>query len=137
MQLHLSTLFSYVDMQYSKNIFDIIYVICIRHNYNQYLLWPERQSDRLRLYNLASVGEERQWLRDVLLSSETESSSEDDTPAAKDQRIKRLLRERHFHNKYVKEYYKDPGVRLFSTFFFIFLHIFCILYNYDSLLYHA
>ncbi|CAH0731987.1 unnamed protein product, partial [Brenthis ino] len=69
----------------------------------------ERQSDRLRLYNLASVGEERQWLRDVLLSSETESSSEDETPAAKDLRIKRLLKERHFHNKYAKEYYKDPG----------------------------
>ena len=59
---------------------------------------------------MASVGEERQWLRDVLLSSETESSSEEDTSVAKDLRIKRLLRERHFHNKYAKEYYKDPGV---------------------------
>nr|XP_026497492.1 chromatin-remodeling ATPase INO80 isoform X2 [Vanessa tameamea] len=69
----------------------------------------ERQSDRLRLYNLASVGEERQWLRDVLLSSESEISSDDDSPAAKEQRIKRLLKERHFHNKYAKEYYKDQG----------------------------
>ncbi|XP_045779214.1 chromatin-remodeling ATPase INO80 isoform X2 [Maniola jurtina] len=69
----------------------------------------ERQSDRLRLYNLASVGEERQWLRDVLLSSETDSSSEEDSPAAKEQRIRRLLKERHYHNKYAKDYYKDSG----------------------------
>ncbi|CAH2095187.1 unnamed protein product [Euphydryas editha] len=69
----------------------------------------ERQSDRLRLYNLASVGEERQWLRDVLLSSESEISSDDDSPAAKEQRIRRLLNERHFHNKHAKEYYKDQG----------------------------
>nr|XP_032522250.1 chromatin-remodeling ATPase INO80 isoform X1 [Danaus plexippus plexippus] len=69
----------------------------------------ERQSDQLRLYNLSSVGEERQWLRDVLLSSESESSSEDDTPAAKERRIKLLLKERYFHNKYAKSYYKDSG----------------------------
>lgn len=75
-----------------------------------YFFFIERQSDRLRLYNLASVGEERQWLRDVLLSSESEISSDDDSPAAKEQRIRRLLKERHFHNKYAKEYYKDQGV---------------------------
>lgn len=70
----------------------------------------ERQSDRARLYNLSSVGEEREWLRDVLLSSESETSSDDDTPAAKENRIKYLLKERKFHNKYVKSYYRDPGV---------------------------
>ncbi|KPJ17900.1 Putative DNA helicase Ino80 [Papilio machaon] len=69
----------------------------------------ERQSDRSRLYNLASVGEEREWLRDILLSSSNESSSEDETPAAKDIRIKRLLKERYYHNKYARKYYKDPG----------------------------
>ncbi|XP_072933681.1 chromatin-remodeling ATPase INO80 [Epargyreus clarus] len=69
----------------------------------------ERQSDRLRLYNLASVGEERQWLRDVLLSSELDTSSEDDSPAGKEQRIQQLLKERKFQNKYAKDYYKDPG----------------------------
>ncbi|XP_045484505.1 chromatin-remodeling ATPase INO80 [Pieris rapae] len=69
----------------------------------------ERQSDRARLYNLSSVGEEREWLRDVLLSTESESSSDDDTAAAKDIRIKYLLKERKFHNKYVRSYYKDPS----------------------------
>ncbi|CAG4960273.1 unnamed protein product [Colias eurytheme] len=69
----------------------------------------ERQSDRLRLYNLSSVGEEREWLRDVLLSSESDTSSDDDSPAAKDYRIKCLLKERKFHNKYIKSYYKDPS----------------------------
>lgn len=79
----------------------------------------ERQGDRLRLYNLASVGEERQWLRDVLLSSETESSSDDDSPAAKELRIKRLLKERHYHNKYAKDYYKDPGVRISLIYIYV------------------
>ncbi|KAG7309087.1 hypothetical protein JYU34_005000 [Plutella xylostella] len=69
----------------------------------------ERQSDRLRLFNLSSVGEEREWLRNVLLSSGSESSSDDDTPAGKDQRIRRLLKERALHNKHVNECYKDPG----------------------------
>ncbi|XP_063529749.1 chromatin-remodeling ATPase INO80 isoform X1 [Cydia strobilella] len=69
----------------------------------------ERHSDRLRLYNLTSVGEEREWLRNVLLSSESDTSSGEDTPAGKDQRIKRLLKERLYHNKYTKDYYKDQG----------------------------
>ncbi|CAG9793458.1 unnamed protein product [Diatraea saccharalis] len=69
----------------------------------------ERQSDRLRLYNLASVGEERAWLRDVLLSSGSETSSEDDTPAGKELRLQRILKERSYHNRYAKKYYKDPG----------------------------
>ncbi|VVC95066.1 unnamed protein product [Leptidea sinapis] len=68
----------------------------------------ERQCDRLRLYNFSSVGEEREWLRNVILSSESDSG-EDDTPAGKNKRIKRLLKERKFHNKHVKSYYKDPG----------------------------
>ncbi|CAG4955092.1 unnamed protein product [Parnassius apollo] len=69
----------------------------------------ERQSDRLRLYNLASVGEEREWLRDILLSSSNDTSSDDETPAGKEIRIKRLLKERYYHKKYAKRYYKDPG----------------------------
>lgn len=70
----------------------------------------ERQSDRLRLYNFSSVGEERQWLRDVLLSSDSDSNSEDEnTQLAKELRIKRLLRERRYHNKYARKYYKDSG----------------------------
>ncbi|GBP42676.1 Putative DNA helicase Ino80 [Eumeta japonica] len=83
----------------------------------------ERHSDRMRLYNLSSVGREREWLRDVLLSSESESSSEEDTPEQKDRRISLILKERMFHNKYIKEFYKDPsnsrymyyGVGLLST----------------------
>ncbi|KAH9643982.1 hypothetical protein HF086_004243, partial [Spodoptera exigua] len=69
----------------------------------------ERQSDRLRLYNFSSVGEEREWLRDVLLSSGSETSSDDDTPHSKEMRIRRLLKERKYHNKYAKKYYKDQG----------------------------
>ncbi|XP_063896881.1 chromatin-remodeling ATPase INO80 [Helicoverpa armigera] len=69
----------------------------------------ERQSDRLRLYNFSSVGEEREWLRDVLLSSGSETSSEDDSPNYKEIRIQRLLKERRHHNKYAKKYYKDQG----------------------------
>ncbi|KAM3961158.1 LOW QUALITY PROTEIN: chromatin-remodeling ATPase INO80 [Aphomia sociella] len=69
----------------------------------------ERQSDHLRLYNLASVGEERAWLRDILLSSSSESSSEEDSPEGKEMRIQRMLKERYHHNKHAKDYYKDPG----------------------------
>ena len=70
----------------------------------------ERQSDRLRLYNFSSVGEEREWLRDVLLSSGSETSSDDDSPNCKEMRIRRLLKERKHHNRYAKKYYKDQGV---------------------------
>ncbi|XP_026735915.1 chromatin-remodeling ATPase INO80, partial [Trichoplusia ni] len=69
----------------------------------------ERQSDRLRLYNLSSVGEEREWLRDVLLSSGSETSSDEDSPSAKESRIQRLLKERKHQNRYAKKYYKDQG----------------------------
>ncbi|XP_049885990.1 chromatin-remodeling ATPase INO80 isoform X2 [Pectinophora gossypiella] len=69
----------------------------------------ERQGDRLRLYNFSSVGAERQWLKNVLLSSGSETSSEDDSPAAKGRRLKRILKERRRHNNYIKEYNKDPG----------------------------
>lgn len=72
----------------------------------------ERLSDRLRLYNLASVGREREWLRNVLLSSGSDSSTDDETPTKKELRIKRLLKERWVHNKHVKNYYKDPGVSI-------------------------
>jgi hypothetical protein len=72
----------------------------------------ERQSDRLRLYNLASVGEEREWLRDVLLTSGSESSSDDDTPAGKELRLQRILKERRYQNKYARKYYKDPSVSI-------------------------
>ncbi|XP_063832717.1 chromatin-remodeling ATPase INO80 [Ostrinia nubilalis] len=70
----------------------------------------ERQSDRLRLYNLASVGEEREWIRDVLLSSGPDTSSDDEeTPEGKELRLQRILKERRFQNKYARKYYKDPG----------------------------
>lgn len=81
-----------------------------RHVFNNNLPSTERQSDRLRLYNFSSVGDEREWLRDTLLSSDTDSSSDEETPAAQDRRIRRLLKEKYHHNKYTKEYYKDPGV---------------------------
>lgn len=74
------------------------------------VIWiAERQGDRQRLYNFASVGTEREWIRKALLSSESELS-DDDTTAGKKKRIKRLLKEKTFNNKYVKDYYKDPGV---------------------------
>ncbi|KAJ2954687.1 hypothetical protein O0L34_g2984 [Tuta absoluta] len=68
----------------------------------------ERQGDRFRLYNFSSVGAEREWLRNVLLSSSSDTSSEEDTPAGNDRRIKRILKERRQFNKHVKKYYKDP-----------------------------
>lgn len=68
----------------------------------------ERQSDRLRLYNFSSVGEERQWIRDVLLSSESETSTDDETTESKELRLKRILKERRYHNRYARRYYKDP-----------------------------
>ncbi|KAI5644843.1 DNA-binding domain-containing protein [Phthorimaea operculella] len=68
----------------------------------------ERQGDRFRLYNFSSVGAEREWLRNVLLSSSSDTSSEEDTPAGNERRIKRILKERRQFNKHVKNYYKDP-----------------------------
>lgn len=76
----------------------------------RYFIISERQSDRLRLYNFSSVGEEREWLRDVLLSSESDTSSDEESPFGKELRIQRMLKERRHHNRYAKKYYKDPGV---------------------------
>lgn len=82
--------------------------------YSEHFWFTERQGDRLRLYNLTSVGDEREWLRNVLLSSESDTSSDEDTPEGKRLRLKQLLKERHYHNKYAKEYYKDQGVIIIS-----------------------
>lgn len=67
----------------------------------------ERRYDRLRLYNFSSVGEEREWLRDVLLSSGSETSSDEESLIGKEMKIQRMLKERRYHNRYVKKYYKD------------------------------
>lgn len=91
-----------------SHIFIYLYCIMVFTFYKHNIL--ERQSDRLRLYNLASVGEEREWLRDVLLSSGSDTSSDDETPAGKELRLQRILKERRHQNKYARKYYKDPGV---------------------------
>lgn len=71
----------------------------------------ERRGDRLRLYNLAAVGEERHWLRDVLLLSASDSSSDEGERGARDERrLRDMLRERRRHNKYAGHFYRDPAV---------------------------
>ncbi|BES93040.1 DNA helicase [Nesidiocoris tenuis] len=70
----------------------------------------DRISDKLRLYNLTSVGNDRQWLQQVLLSDTSESSGEEIT----EDDLKQMLKLHVLKRKYRKKFYKDPKNRQYQ-----------------------
>lgn len=68
----------------------------------------DRQNDKLKIYNLSQVGEDREWLQDVLLS-DMESESE---PSDEDEYVREMLREHVKEKKIRDRYYRNPHVRI-------------------------
>lgn len=68
----------------------------------------ERNEDKRYLYNLTSVGPERLWIQNLLLSdTETESEISDE-----DSHIREMLKNHLSERKYRGKYYSTLNVRL-------------------------
>nr|CAD7575930.1 unnamed protein product [Timema californicum] len=67
----------------------------------------ERRSDRMRLFNLDSVKEDRYWLRDLLLSDSSESSEDEDGPVTEEE-IHSMLRLHLRRKRYAEQYHHNP-----------------------------
>ncbi|CAH0390890.1 unnamed protein product [Bemisia tabaci] len=65
----------------------------------------EKRSDKLRLYNLANVDEERSWIRSVLLSDSSDSDS--DTPITKED-LQEMLKMHVYKKKLLAQRKKNP-----------------------------
>ncbi|XP_020707997.2 chromatin-remodeling ATPase INO80 isoform X2 [Athalia rosae] len=70
----------------------------------------DERIDKLRLYNMSSVGEERRWLQDILLSDSSDSSvseSETDGPITEDD-FQDMLKFHILRKKYQGRFYQKP-----------------------------
>jgi DNA helicase INO80 len=72
----------------------------------------ERKSDKMRLYNFDSVKKNRRWLRDVLISDTSDSSSDDGNDGLiTEQDFQEMLRLHLLRKKYQARYYTNPEVK--------------------------
>ena len=70
--------------------------------------FTDRVANKCRLYNFEQVGEERAWLKDVLLS---DSSSNDSTVDINgEETVNELLYLHQLKKKYQEKFYKNPKV---------------------------
>lgn len=70
----------------------------------------EERIDKLRLYNMSSVGEERRWLQDILLSDSSDSSasgSDTDGPITEED-FQDMLKFHILRKKYQGRFYQKP-----------------------------
>ncbi|XP_046478715.1 chromatin-remodeling ATPase INO80 isoform X1 [Neodiprion pinetum] len=70
----------------------------------------DERIDKLRLYNMSSVGEERRWLQDILLSDSSDSSvSESDTDGPiTEEDFQDMLKFHILRKKYQGRFYQKP-----------------------------
>lgn len=88
-------------------MFQLVYVTL-----TQCIKFIDERIDKLRLYNMSSVGEERRWLQDILLSDSSDSSvSESDTegPITEDD-FQDMLKFHILRKKYQGRFYQKPEV---------------------------
>jgi DNA helicase INO80 len=72
----------------------------------------ERKSDKTRLYNFDNVKKNRRWLRDVLVSDTSDSSSDDgNDDLITEQDLQEMLRLHLLRKKYQVRYYTNPEVK--------------------------
>ena len=72
----------------------------------------ERKSDKMRLYNFDNVKKNRRWLRDILISDTSDSSSDDgNDELITEQDLQEMLRLHLLRKKYQARYYTNPEVR--------------------------
>ncbi|XP_043265254.1 chromatin-remodeling ATPase INO80 isoform X2 [Colletes gigas] len=70
----------------------------------------EERINKLRLYNMSSMGEERRWLQDILLSDSSDSSasgSDTDSPVTEED-FKEMLKFHILRKKYQGRFYQKP-----------------------------
>lgn len=70
----------------------------------------EERINKLRLYNMSSVGEERRWLQDILLSDSSDSSasgSDTDNPITEED-FQEMLKFHILRKKYQARFYQKP-----------------------------
>ncbi|KOC66120.1 Putative DNA helicase Ino80 [Habropoda laboriosa] len=70
----------------------------------------EERINKLRLYNMSSVGEERRWLQDILLSDSSDSSasgSDTDSPITEED-FQEMLKFHILRKKYQARFYQKP-----------------------------
>ena len=76
---------------------------------NNSIFLAERKSDKMRLYNFDSVKKNRRWLRDVLISDTSDSSSDDGNDGLiTEQDFQEMLRLHLLRKKYQARYYTNP-----------------------------
>lgn len=79
---------------------------------NNSIFLAERKSDKMRLYNFDSVKKNRRWLRDVLISDTSDSSSDDGNDGLiTEQDFQEMLRLHLLRKKYQARYYTNPEVK--------------------------
>ena len=79
---------------------------------NNSIFLAERKSDKMRLYNFDSVKKNRRWLRDVLISDTSDSSSDDGNDGLiTEQDFQEMLRIHLLRKKYQARYYTNPEVK--------------------------
>jgi DNA helicase INO80 len=72
----------------------------------------ERKSDKMRLYNFDDVKKDRRWLRDVLISDTSDSSSDDgNDELITEEDFQAMLRFHLLRKKYQARYYTNPEVQ--------------------------
>jgi DNA helicase INO80 len=85
---------------------EVLFIVIIKS-----LFLAERKSDNMRLYNFDNVKKNRRWLRDVLISDTSDSSSDDGTDdLITEQDLQEMLRLHLLRKKYQARYYTNPEV---------------------------
>lgn len=75
------------------------------------LSFAEERNNKLRLYNMNNVGEERRWLQDILLSEGTDSSSSSDSDdSVTEEDFQDMLKFHMLKKKYQARFYQKPEV---------------------------
>ncbi|XP_058795965.1 chromatin-remodeling ATPase INO80 isoform X2 [Phymastichus coffea] len=70
----------------------------------------EKKNNKLRVYNMSNVGEERQWLRDILVSdaSDSSSSESDSDNSITEEDFQDMLKAHLLKKKYQARFYQKP-----------------------------
>lgn len=82
-------------------------------SYNIYFTFLEARINKLRLYNMSAVGEERRWLQDILLSDSSDSSASgsDTDSQITEEDFQDMLKFHILRKKYQGRFYQKPEVR--------------------------
>jgi DNA helicase INO80 len=75
-----------------------------------YVTFVEIKINKLRLYNMLSVGEERRWLQDILLSDSSDSSGSDTDSQITEEDFQDMLKFHILRKKYQGRFYQKPEV---------------------------